>query len=111
MVVSPNIHLKLVVSGSRITRIPFLCFSSFTCGLKGLVIFNPFMATLWKAKLQEDNSSGEASVMLFSALRYGASSVWLGLVRDLPHGRREKTSDRADRGGMGGCLNKEGGGV
>ena len=47
----------------------FSRFPSFTCGLKGLVIFNALTATLSKAKRQEANSSGEASVMRFSAVR------------------------------------------
>ena len=62
---------------------PALCFSMFSWGLKGLVIFNlPFTA-----ELQEDNSAREDCTTSFSAIVYGASSVWQtvwGLGWDLP---------------------------
>jgi len=45
------IYIYYSTSGSDTVR-PFLCFSSVSCGLQGFVIFNPFTATLRKAKLQ-----------------------------------------------------------
>ncbi len=71
-----------------------LCFSWFTCGLKGLVVFKPFTATLQKAKLQVANSASEACIMWFSAVVYGPSSVWLGLARDLPLAWQEREKEK-----------------